>query len=555
MSGQEASFDLLVIGGGINGCGIARDAAARGLRVGLVEQADLCHGTSRWSSRLIHGGLRYLEHQEFRLVRESLRERETLLWTAPHLVHPLPLLVPLYQGARRGRWLIRAGLTVYDLLSLRKSLPPHRLLSSADALRLAPGLKPEGLAGAGYYFDAQAVFPERLVVENAVAAARSGAEILTRHRVERILVRERRVQGVECLDLRGQRRVRLAAAAVVNAAGPWVDRVLAGLDRDPPDMLGGSKGTHIVLPRFPGAPLFACYAEARSDGRPYFIIPWQGLLLVGTTDIRYRGDPDDASADPAEIDYLLAETRALFPAARLGREDILFHYTGVRPLPAGDGEDMGEVSRRHWLRHHGREARGLYSVIGGKLTTYRSLAEEVVDRVCSRLRGARRPCMTRRLPLPGANRDLLDVAAELAAYPDLPATARPRLLGLYGARAIELARLIETEPRLGHCIDERSGLLAAELLFATDTEFAGSLADLLLRRCMVGLGPDLGRSALPGSLQVAGEFLGWDQERQERERADYLAEIGRLRSGLPDVPAVQWRQSISANSSRPRPGR
>ncbi len=537
MSSRPAAFDLLVIGGGVNGCGIARDAAARGLNVGLVEQADLCNGTSRWSSRLIHGGLRYLEQQEFRLVRESLRERETLLRVAPHLVTPLPLLVPLYRGARRGRWLIRAGLSLYDLLSLGKSLPPHRMLDRDAALQVAPGLRTEGLLAAAQYFDAQLIFPERLVVENAVAAARSGAEIFTRHRAEKILVQDRRVYGVECFDLQRQQKVRFMAKAVVNAAGPWVDQVLAGLERDPPDMLGGTKGTHIVLPRFPGAPLYACYAEARSDGRPYFIIPWQGLLLVGTTDIRYAGDPGEADAEPGEIDYLLAETNALFPAAGLGREQILFHYTGVRPLPAADSATTAEISRRHWLRHHAREARGLYTVVGGKLTTYRSLAEEVVDRVCKGMPGPHRPCLTRRLPLPGANRELLEVAAELAAYPELPASARPRLLRLYGARAIELARLVEIEPRLGRCIDERSGLLAAELPFGIDSEFAQSLADLLLRRTLVGLGPDLGQSALPGSLQAATEFLGWDRERVTQETAAYAAEIARLRSGLPAQPS------------------
>ncbi|MBT8445912.1 MAG: glycerol-3-phosphate dehydrogenase/oxidase, partial [Gammaproteobacteria bacterium] len=294
----EQPFDLVVIGGGINGAGIARDAALRGLRVALVEQADLCHGTTRWSSRLIHGGLRYLEHFEFSLVRESLQEREILLRNAPHLIAPLPLLVPLYRGARRGRWKVRAGMWLYDLLSVGKSLPSHRMLDKAETLGEAPGLSSDGLLGAARYTDAQVAYPERLTVENALDAEAAGAVLLTYHRADRLLTAAGQVCGLRIVDTQGVAQ-ELVTGIVINAAGPWVDEVLSGLGVSAEPYMGGTRGTHIVVERFDGSPASGCYVEATSDGRPFFILPWLDRLLIGTTDIRHTGDPDLARADRA----------------------------------------------------------------------------------------------------------------------------------------------------------------------------------------------------------------------------------------------------------------
>jgi len=293
-------WDLVVIGAGINGAGIARDAAMRGLKVLLVDKGDVGGGTSAGSTRLIHGGLRYLEHFEFGLVRVSLRERETLLRIAPHLVRPLPITIPIYESGQRGRLTIRAGLVAYDLLSWGKSLPRHRMLSAKETLRQMSGLKTEGLVGGAVYYDAQVEFAERLVVENVLAAIEYGAELMTYTRVTELLIEEGLVVGVR---FDGDKTQEVRTKIVINAAGPWVDRLL-GTTND--RLVGGTKGSHVVVAAFEGAPESAVYLEATSDRRPFFVIPWNGSYLIGTTDVRFEGDPGEARAEGWEIEYLLS---------------------------------------------------------------------------------------------------------------------------------------------------------------------------------------------------------------------------------------------------------
>ncbi|MDJ0928688.1 MAG: glycerol-3-phosphate dehydrogenase [Gammaproteobacteria bacterium] len=532
MSKPRDEFDLVVIGGGINGAGIARDAALRGLRVCLLEQHDLCHATSRWSSRLIHGGLRYLEYAELGLVRESLRERELLLHLAPHLVKPLPMLVPIYRGARRGRFLIGAGMRLYELLSIGKSLPGYRMLTVPDAVERAPAIETNGLRGAAHYYDAQVTFPERLVVENAVSAAAAGAAIRSYHRVESLRPGPGQAITLGCTNRIHDRALEIRGRVVVNAAGPWVDHVLDGLDRELPGLIGGTKGSHLVIREFTGSPKTACYIEAESDGRPYFVIPWNRLLLIGTTDIRCSGNPDDVTADPDELDYLLTETNRVFPMAQLGRDDVLYHYTGVRPLPRRPKGSEGAITRRHLLRDHSPQCPGLFSVIGGKLTTFRNLAEEVVDQVQALAGHANATCSTDSMPLPGAEQSLDEVAAELNHCSSLSNGAREHLLAVYGSRAGQVAVLAESHPDLAREIDPWSHAIAAEIVFALEHELATCLADVLLRRCMVGLSPDLGRQGFERALEVAASELGWDAARASAERAEYNNEISKLRELL-----------------------
>ncbi len=525
-------FDVIIIGGGINGAGIARDAALRGLRTCLLEQDDLCGATSRWCSRLVHGGLRYLEFAEFGLVRESLREREVLLRTAPHLVRPLPLLIPLLAGARRGPATVRAGMWLYDLLSAGKSLPSHRMLDAAATRREMPGLEVDGLRGAAGYHDAQVRFPERLVLENLLAARAAGADIRLRTVAERVLVEAGRVSGVLLRDLRRGTTGTLAAPLVVNAAGPWVDRLLGSLaGQRQRRYIGGSKGTHLVTGPLPGLGASACYAEAAADGRPFFIIPWNGMTLIGTTDIAFDGDPGAVHSDPAEVDYLLAEARRLFPAAGLSRDAVHYSYVGVRPLPAAAGKDQAAITRRHQLRHHRNLARGLYSVIGGKLTTYRSLAAQVVDRLARRSGRDLPACSTHREVLPGALADPVPLAADITARTGLDGAVAARLVGLYGSRADAVAALVARDPALGASLGSAHAI-AAEIVFAFEEEMATSLADCLMRRTMLGLEADLGAGVLDGALRVAAEQLGWDAARCMAERTGFLVETAALRRPL-----------------------
>ena len=502
---MKTDFDVLVIGAGINGAGIARDAAMRGLKVLLVDKGDLGGGTSAGSTRLIHGGLRYLEHFEFGLVRESLRERETLLRIAPHLVRPLPIVIPIYRDGGRGWARIRAGMIAYDLLSRGKTLPRHRMLSARETLRQIPGLSVDGLVGSAVYYDAQVEFAERLVVENVLAAMECGATVLTHTRVADFVIEEGLLGGVRLV---GDKADQFRAAVVINAAGPWVDRLLDETQIKSERLIGGTKGSHVVVAAFAGAPESAIYLEAVSDRRPVFIIPWNGNYLIGTTDVRFEGDPDEVRTAEWEIEYLLSETNRAFPGAGLNRGRVLYTYAGVRPLPFTTNHNERSITRRHFLREHPR-FKNLVSVVGGKLTTYRSLAEECVDRMLRKLGREFTRSKTGRVPLPGASSLIINA-------PDLDPSQR--WSRIYGSRTEDLAELanrLNCDP------------FTAEIVFAFENEFAKTLADCFLRRTMIGLNADLGLSELEAAALVGRRFLGWTEDRARREVEDYRKEISR----------------------------
>jgi len=523
----ETRYDLIVIGAGINGVAIARDAAMRGLRVIVVDKHDIASGTTSWSTRLIHGGLRYLEHAEFALVRESLRERERLLHNAPHLVDPLPLILPIYDGAKRGPGLIRIGMGFYDALSFDKSLPRHKMLSREDTLHRVPGLNSTGLKAAARYYDAQVTFPERLAVEMARSALQHGARVETYAKVERIITEGAVVQGIEIVDVHTGERAAIRGRAVLNVSGPWVDELLGLLpaDRKPARQMGGTKGSHLVVPSFAGAPSEALYVEAKSDGRAMFIVPWNNAYLIGTTDFRYEGDLDNVHADEDEITYLLRETNLLFPNANLTVADIAFTYSGVRPLPYTEGGSAGAITRQHQVKSHAPAAHGLWSVIGGKLTTHRQLAEEAVDKVCHAL-GIEAKCPTRRMPLPGAA-GIASGAFATALQRDapLPPATTARLIRIYGALAEEIVALALQRPELAEPIDDAYGAIAAEVVYGFEREGARTLEDLLMRRTMLGLNPGMAAGTDERAAAVAGRFLGWDTARQAQEVRAYRDHI------------------------------
>ncbi len=516
----DQQYDLIVIGAGINGAGIARDAALRGLSVALFDKTDIAGGTTSWSSRLIHGGLRYLEHAEIGLVRESLRERERLLHTAPHLVHPLPLTIPIYSWDRRGPLLIRIGMIGYDVLSFDKSLPRHHMMSARQAIDHVPGVSPEGLAGAARYYDAQVEFPERVAVESAIDAAAHGADVRTGVEVVDLIVEAGVVRGVEWVDADTGESGRARASVTSNVAGPWVDTVLAELDlADMPRFIGGTKGSHIVVDPFPGAPKDAMYVEAKSDGRPYFIIPWNDLYLIGTTDIRYDGDLDRIVPSEDEIRYLLDEANLVIPSAGLTRERVLYAYAGLRPLPyQPEGKESG-ITRRHIVRDHAPRVEGLLSIIGGKLTTYRNLSEEAVDAVYRKLGRKAPPSPTRTAPLPGAAANVDAVRRKLIDNGPawLEARSAEYLLRVYGSRAVSIVALAEEQPELRAVVDDLTGLIAAAVPFAFDEEFARSLTDVVMRRTMVGYNRDGGLGAAERIAQVAVDGGRWSAAEAEEQ--------------------------------------
>ena len=553
---ESRKFDMIVIGAGINGAGIARDGAMRGLRVLLLDKGDLSSGTTQWATRLIHGGLRYLEHYEFGLVRESLRDREAILHVAPHLVHPLGFMVPIYDRSKRGPLLVRLGMTLYDVLSYDKSMDNHKMFNRQKAREREPGLNPDGLKAAAFYYDAQVEYAERIAVENAVSARDHGATVITYANVERLLIEGNDVRGVEFRDvLNGDQRYTVRAPVTVNVAGPWVDEVLAeiqksGTGENSGRFMGGTKGSHLIVDPFPGAPKGeALYIEARKDGRPYFIVPWNGRYLIGTTDLRYDGNLDYVSATEDEIQYLLDETNYVIPSANLTREDVLFTYSGVRPLPYNPEGSEGGVTRSHVVYDHSEgesaaggkiktdmtempQVGGLLSIIGGKLTTYLNLSRQTTDAVFKKL-GRKGPKSTsRKVPLPGgATSDFAAYAAGFKAATDIPGVVADRLLKLYGVRAAEVWRVAGDDPELSTPLSSNvsveTALIGAEVIWAFREEMAETLSDVLLRRTMAGYGPDVALDVADAAAEVAVKHLGWSGERAEREVRQYREWIER----------------------------
>ncbi len=524
-------FDLVVVGGGVNGLGAAWDASLRGLRVLLVERDDVGSGTSSWSSRLIHGGLKYLEKLDVKLVRESLREREWLLAAAPHLVRPLRMILPFYSDGKHHPLKLEAGMVAYDVLSWDKSVPRHAVWGRGKTLRKVPGLDPEGLRGAAAYYDAQVELAERLCVEIALAAWGSGATILTHASVGRLDVRDGRVAGVEIVDGHTGELHRAATSIVLNTAGPWVDEVLAGGPVEGPRLIGGTKGSHFVVDPFPGAPSDALYYEARSDGRAMMVLPWRGQYMIGSTDLRFEGDLDRLGPSAEEVDYILQETNRILPQARLTEDDLLWGYTGVRPLPYSPDGDVGDITRRHAFYDHAPQVEGLISLVGGKLTTFRQVGEEAADLALKKLGFRGRRSATRRLRMPGAAfLDLDRFAESFVETSGLEERIARRVASLYGSRAGGVAERAARDPQAREVVDETLGLTVAEISFVLEEEFAGSLTDVLARRMMVAIGPTVADDVIDRVAQTAARLAGWSDERTDRELHAFRDRLERFRT-------------------------
>jgi len=480
----DRTVDLLIIGGGIIGAGIARDAALRGLSVALVEQNDFASGTTSRPTRLIHGGLRYLELFDFGLVRSDMREREILLRIAPHLVFPLPFLLPMYRPSLWYRFKLRVGMFLYDLLSLDKSLPRRAWLDRAETLAAEPSLDPDGLVGAWRFYDAQVPLVEQLVIENLLDATKGGAIVLNHARAVEYVREGARVTGARVRDEVAGHDIAVRARMTVNATGPWLDRPIAGLRPRATPLLRLTKGIHIVTPR---ATAHAHVLFAKRDGRIFFVVPWRGLTIVGTTDTDYEGDPADAAATEDDVRYLQAEARRAFPDAPF--DTILFTWAGIRALVREEGVSEGEVSRKHALYDHERRdgILGLLSVVGGKITAYRDIAEEVVDRVAGKGTRSRTADVT----LPGA--------ATGAARTVTPALCR------------------------------HDPTTAEDIARAVRDEWAMTIGDALLRRTTLGLAPCQGLDCLEGVADHMARLLGWDATRRAAEIAAYRREIEPMR--------------------------
>jgi glycerol-3-phosphate dehydrogenase len=524
------AVDAVVIGGGMAGAGVARDLALRGATVTLFEKGDFASGTSSKSSKLIHGGLRYLELMDWGLVRESLREKKTLERLAPHLVRALPFLVPVYRGGARGLVTVRIGLWLYDLLTPGKRVHRSRVMRPVEALALEPGIASEDLRGAGYYVDDLLLFPERLCLENVLSAVRHGARAYNYCAVEEVTRGPRGADGVRVRDLLTGHACAVKAPVIVNCAGPWVDRLraMAGVAEERPRVLRTTKGIHCLLPRLTER---AVYLPTEDD-RMIFVIPWREFSLVGTTDTDFDGDPDRLWATRDEVTYLLAAVAKALPDPRVRLDNVAYTYAGVRPLSFDGEASASRVSREHKVVREGPEGRFL-SVTGTKLTCFRSLAEEVGDRVMRTL-GRNAPSRTARLGLDGLDEEVakvearvrMDVSGEIAAT-GLGEQTLETLIETYGrgyARVLDLARkLPDGTDRL--CPENPE--IVAQLHHAVTDELAVSLQDVLLRRTGIGQSHCRGLDCAPAIGARMAEILGWSRRRLEAELDAYHQHVER----------------------------
>ena len=505
------------MGGGIIGAGIARDAALRGLNTLLVEKEDFAYGTTSRSSRLIHGGLRYLRRLEFRLVRQDMREREILLAIAPHLVHPLPFLIPVTRLVERMAFAL--GMRLYDGLSFEKTLPSRRWLSRSETLEFEPGLELEGLVASYLYYDCQVPFAERLCLENVLSAAEHGASVMNHAEVTGFLRSGNAVCGVWVRDGLSGDVYRACGRVVVNAAGHWVDRVRGMLDGSARLMVRRTKGIHLLTSQISRN---AVVGFADADGRLFFIIPWQGYSLIGTTDTDYWGDLDAVYAGPGDVGYLLAEVHRAFPGVNM--EDILYTSAGLRSLADSKGGRASDVSRQHKLADH--EWRdgvgGFVSVLGGKITGYRAIAQDTVDLVCRKL-SVRAWCVTAEVALPGAPAVPQERVEHAAQESGLPTETVAHLATLYGSRFSQVLNLACQDVRGGQPICPHCRDILSQVRHSVEEESALTVSDFLLRRSVVGLGPCQGLDAVETVAQEMGRLLGWNAAEKRRQVEAYRA--------------------------------
>lgn len=513
-----------MIGGGITGAGIARDAAMRGLRTILVEQHDLGAGTSSRSSRLIHGGVRYLEEGNIGLVFEALRERRTLLHIAPHLVHPLPFVFPVHRGDRVPLWKLWAGILLYDLLAAFRNVGWHRLLGKRALLKAEPMVRERGLTGGIRYFDAQCD-DARLVVATARDAIRYGALVANYMAVEDLSRADGRIQGGTLRDRLTGESVTVYARVVVNATGPWCDEVRRLEDPAAAPILRPTKGVHVMVRRDRLGHEAAITLTSPIDGRVMFVLPWGEFSYIGTTDTDATEHPDQLRASPDDIVYLLRSANAAFPNAHLDERDVLASWAGLRPLIAPPSAVGASRIPREHLILQGRG--GMLTIAGGKLTTFRSMAAELVDRVVAilhdldgRTRLPRPP--TAEASLPGGEVHDLEPLGQAGLELGLFGETVDHLVRTYGTECAAIFNLVRERRELAAPLLPGYPAIEAEVIHVARRELAQRVDDVLVRRIHPYYeAPEHGLAAARRTAELLAEELGWDAARIDKEADRY----------------------------------
>jgi glycerol-3-phosphate dehydrogenase len=519
-------FDVVVIGGGISGLAIAVECARGGKRTLLVEQNDFASGTTSRSTRIIHGGLRYLEHGELGLVRESLREREALLCEQPHLVRPMHFLLALPPGAQHSALAIRTGLWLYKTMAGGHG---HTRSSKPDLHDFEEQLDRGADFSIFSYEDAQCEFPELLAAEWLADALEAGCEVRNHAEVLGLKVDDGRAHTVLFRDrLDGSEQI-VEATWIINATGPWCDYLCQKFPlRGNRRLVGGVRGSHIVLPAFPGMPHAAVYTEA-ADGRPFFVVPWNHQLLVGTTEVADEKEPDQAQPNAAEIDYLLRSLASLFPQQHFTHGDIRYAFAGIRPLPYSPGESLAAITRKHFLHDHSAEgAAGLISVIGGKLTTAASVARQSARAIGVHICHRAGPQVAM-APLDGVEVTLRQWSHHIALLSGISEISAHVIAEWHGRRALAIARLAGASEEHRQPLCRHTNHLVAEAVVAFASQHAVTLGDVLLRRVPVALGACWSEECSAEAAQKIGRVMRWDSqtvetalERFEEERTKFL---------------------------------
>ncbi|HEX3755876.1 MAG TPA: glycerol-3-phosphate dehydrogenase/oxidase [Rhizomicrobium sp.] len=518
-------FDVLIVGGGATGAFTARDAALRGLSVALIEARDFAAATSAHNSKLAHGGLRYLRNLEFKLVRESLRERRNLQAIAPHLLRPLPFLLPLTRSGERLK--LATGLALYDLLSFDRNrlddpaqqMPGHRRLGRVAALAREPVLEAPGFAGAFEYHDAQMYSPERIVLECLIDADAHGAAIANHVAAKSLLLRSGKIEGCIVDDRMTGARFDIRARSVVLAAGPWADLFLEqATGRAAAHKLIRSKGIHLLVPEISRSALTIEAQEISESGGHFFVLPWRGHTLLGTTDTAFSGDPERLGVSEADIQGFLATINRHLPAARQSRDRIEFFYAGLRPLVADGSKNSYTVSRRSELVDHAGEGLdGLFSALGGKWTTSRALAERITDALVKKLGRKAPSCATATTALPGGRFDRFEpmVTGLEKTWPGIASIRH--LAHMFGARlpaVLKGAKVSQLAP-LGP-----SGDTLVQISHAVQDEMALTLEDTVMRRTALGQFGRPDASVLEAAASIMAAALGWTQTQKQQQIAN-----------------------------------
>jgi len=523
-------YDLVIIGGGITGACTAWDASLRGLKVALVDKGDFSSGTSSATSKLIHGGLRYLKNMEVGLVRESLQERRIMEIIAPHLVYPLPFVFPVYGRGLKGLHAITSAMVLYDTLAYDKKwlddddkkIPAHKKLSPEATIEAEPGLDPKGMKGSVVYHDCQMYSPERLVLEFILSADEYGADIANYAEFEKFIMKGNTVEGIHVRDVLTDKEYDIKAKVTINAAGPWADYILALLHNKSRWGIVRSKGIHIItksITKDNGVTL------QTPGGRHFFALPWRGHSLIGTTDVVYKGSPDDCGVTGHDITEFINEINQVYPSAKLTNDDVLFSYAGLRPIVEKDTSveiDVYDASRKYEIYDHEKddEIKGFMTAVGGKYTTSRNLAKKLVDLAYEKLNKEIKPCLTHTTPLYGGEIGRYASFVGRAKKKRLPKISDATIEALcrnYGYRYPDVLAIAGENKKHKKLICDRYPDIMAEVIYAVRTEGAMMLSDVLFRRtglCTLG---NPGDDTIEKVADVMAGELGWDKKRKNVE--------------------------------------